>query len=179
VGVFFTDSLGVGWNYLGTAMPNSPVTDLVLHNPTRTLVAATYGRSMYSIDLTMNTNTENDNHPVEDFVLYQNYPNPFNPITKIKFKIPTSPLNPSPYQGEGNRERFVTLKVYDILGNEIATLVNEERTAGTYEVEFNAISHSGEVRNLPSGVYFYRLNVHPSNVQAEGYEETRKMLLLK
>ena len=113
------------------------------------------------------------------FNLSQNYPNPFNPTTKIKFHIPTSPLNPSPYKGEGNRERFVTLKVYDILGNEITTLVNEEKTAGTYEIEFNAISHSGGVRNLTSGIYFYQLKVYPANSGAEGYVETRKMLLLK
>ena len=74
----------------------------------------------------------------KDITLYQNYPNPFNPITTIKYTIPTSPFNPSPYQGEGQRERLVTLKVYDILGKEIATLVNEEQPPGIYEVEFNA-----------------------------------------
>jgi hypothetical protein len=64
----------------------------------------------------------------------------------------------------------VTLKVYDILGREIATLVNEEKPAGEYEVEFN--SHSGEVRNLPSGIYFYQL-------QAGDFISTKKMILLK
>lgn len=80
----------------------------------------------------------------------QNYPNPFNPTTKIKFTTPNTPLS----FGEG---LGVRLLVYDILGDEITTLVDEEKPAGTYEVEFNAISHSGEVRNLPSGIYFYRL----------------------
>ena len=62
------------------------------------------------------------------YSLEQNYPNPFNPVTKIKFTIPTSPLNPSPYQGGGNRERLTTLKVYDVLGNEIAILCKRRKT---------------------------------------------------
>jgi hypothetical protein len=66
----------------------------------------------------------------------------------------------------------VILKVYDILGNEIATLVNEEKPAGEYEVEFNSTSHSGEVRNLTSGIYFYQL-------RAGDFVQTKKMILLK
>ncbi|MFV1976405.1 MAG: T9SS type A sorting domain-containing protein, partial [Candidatus Scalindua sp.] len=81
----------------------------------------------------------------EVFLLEQNYPNPFNPTTTIKFQI----TNPSPYQGEGHRVRLTTLKVYDVLGNEIATLVNEEKPAGFYEVTFSA-------EGLPSGIYFYQ-----------------------
>ena len=99
------------------------------------------------------------------FSLEQNYPNPFNPVTKISYTIPTSPLNPSPYEGEGNRERFITLKVYDVLGNEIATLVNEEQTSGNYEVEFSN-------KNISSGIYFYVL-------QAESFTESKKMILIK
>ena len=92
------------------------------------------------------------------FDLNQNYPNPFNPSTKIKYSV--------------NSTQKVTLKVYDLLGREIATLVNVEKPAGEYEVEFNAASHSGEVRNLPSGIYFYQL-------KAGQYVETKKMVLLK
>ena len=80
---------------------------------------------------------------VNNFKLEQNYPNPFNPSTKIKFTITSN------VKGEMSN---VCLKVYDVLGNEIATLVNEELSAGEYEVEFS--SHSDESRNLPSGVYF-------------------------
>ncbi|MFC2094754.1 FG-GAP repeat domain-containing protein [Bacteroidota bacterium] len=119
----------------------------------------------------------------EQFHLFQNYPNPFNPTTNIKFTIPTlptgqagSPLNPSPYQGEGQRERFITLIVYDVLGSEIATLVNEEKPAGEYEVEFSTgltRLPDGQVhQTLPSGIYFYRL-------QAGSFIETKKMILLK
>ncbi len=77
------------------------------------------------------------------FELFQNYPNPFNPSTKIKYTIPFTENSPT---------KFVQLKVYDNLGNEIEMLVNEEQTSGTYEVEFNNYS-------LSSGVYFYKLNV--------------------
>ena len=93
-----------------------------------------------------------------EFRLEQNYPNPFNPNTKIKYTIP----NVSQSGVEGSR---VQLKVYDVLGNEVATLVNESKPAGTYEIEFNA-------SNLSSGVYFYKL-------QAGSFVETRKMILLK
>ena len=113
-----------------------------------------------------------NNHIPSQFHLSQNYPNPFNPTTTIKFTIPTSPLNPSPYQGEGNRERLITLKVYDVLGNEVVTLVTEEKPAGTYEVEFNSRSGLSGIRDLPSGMYFYTLI-------AGNYAETKKMVLLK
>ncbi len=87
----------------------------------------------------------------KDYKLSQNYPNPFNPVTKINFSIP--------------KNGHVSLKVYDALGREIASLVNDVKNAGNYTVEFNA-SH------LSSGAYFYRLNVN-------GYIETKKMLLIK
>lgn len=158
VGVFVSENLGSSWSYLGENLPNAPITDLVLHNPTKTLIAATYGRSMYAIDLTPVTDIEKENGSLKDFVLFQNYPNPFNPSTKIEFRIANF--------------GFVSLKIYDILGNEIAILVNEEKQPGTYEVEFNISSHSGEVRNLVSGIYFYQL-------KAGDYTQTRKMILLK
>ena len=91
-----------------------------------------------------------------EFSLYQNYPNPFNPSTRIKFNIP---------KDVKSKTRDVTLKVYDILGNEIATLVNEEKEAGNYEVEFNASA-------LSSGIYFYTLD-------AGRFIETKKMMLVK
>jgi hypothetical protein len=86
-----------------------------------------------------------------DYLLSQNYPNPFNPSTVISYQLSVI--------------GFVTLKVYDILGREIATLVNEEKPAGEYEVEFNAA-------NLPSGIYFYQ-------IKAGNFVETEKMVLLK
>jgi hypothetical protein len=100
-----------------------------------------------------------------DYAVFQNYPNPFNPSTTIRYSIPAS--------------SFITLKVYDVLGNEVATLVNEEKPAGSYEVEFNATGHSGEVRNLPSGIYIYRLQTIPSGGGKDFYVETKKMVLLR
>jgi photosystem II stability/assembly factor-like uncharacterized protein len=103
---------------------------------------------------------ESENVP-GTFVLNQNYPNPFNPSTTIKFSIPKS--------------SFVNLKVYDILGKEVATLVNEEKLPGEYEVEFSAKGGSasgGNAYNLSSGIYFYHM-------QAGSFIETRKFVLMK
>jgi Secretion system C-terminal sorting domain len=93
------------------------------------------------------------------FYLSQNYPNPFNPTTKIKYFIPYVETR------HASSLQTVTLKVYDLLGREVATLVNEEKPAGEYEVEFNAA-------NLPSGVYFYQL-------KAGELAQTMKMVYLK
>ncbi|MEJ2614557.1 MAG: T9SS type A sorting domain-containing protein [Ignavibacteriaceae bacterium] len=94
-----------------------------------------------------------------DYCLYQNYPNPFNPITTIKYSIPVVETRHAPSL------QHVHLKVYDALGREVATLVNEYKKAGIYEIEFNA----GE---LNSSVYFYKLT-------SGNYTETKKMILLK
>ena len=99
----------------------------------------------------------------EQFRLEQNYPNPFNPRTSIQYAVSSLP------DGKAGRQ-FVSLKVYDILGNEVATLISEEKAPGSYEVELN--SHSGEGRYLSSGVYFYQL-------KADNYIETKKMVLIK
>ena len=88
----------------------------------------------------------------DNFSLKQNYPNPFNPSTKIQFAIP--------------KNGFVTLKVYDMLGREVSTLVSRQLTMGTYNFDFNGA-------NLTSGVYFYRLDVQGQ------FSETKKMLLVK
>ena len=99
----------------------------------------------------------------EGFELYQNYPNPFNPATTIRFTI-------SP-RGQADL-RFTILKVYDVLGNEIATLVNEKLSAGSYETEWNGSGY-------PSGVYFYKLVTMTNGRQADDFVDTKKMLLIK
>jgi FtsP/CotA-like multicopper oxidase with cupredoxin domain len=106
---------------------------------------------MINIKIDSATSVEDKESSPESFYLHQNYPNPFNPVTKIKYQIPEL--------------SFVMLKVYDIKGNEISKLVNEQKPAGTYIVEFDAVT-------LPSGVYFYK-------IQAGSYTETRKMILMK
>ena len=97
------------------------------------------------------------NTPV-GFFLEQNYPNPFNPSTKIKFTIAEFGL--------------VSLKVFDVLGNEVATLINEEKTTGEYEVEFNSHSGLSGIKELSSGIYFYQLT-------AGSFIQTKKMILVK
>jgi len=101
---------------------------------------------------------ENTNRP-ESFSLFQNHPNPFNPGTIIKYSIPAVTLR------QAQSDIIISIKVYDVLGKEIATLVNEEKTAGEYEVEFDGTG-------LPSGIYFYR-------IKAGSYINTKKMVLLK
>ena len=95
-------------------------------------------------------NVENENKP-QSYKLAQNYPNPFNPLTKIMYQIPEANL--------------VTIKVYDVLGNEIETLVNEEKNAGSYKVDFNGSA-------LTSGIYYYR-------IITGNFSQTRKMALIK
>jgi len=112
----------------------------------------------YQITLNPVSVEQNNSLIPQNFALEQNYPNPFNPTTTIKYTIANVTLSGV----EGSR---VLLKVYDVLGNEIATLVNEEKPAGNYKVEFNA-------SNLASGIYFYRL-------QAGSFVETKKMILLR
>jgi len=108
----------------------------------------------------------------EEFVLYQNYPNPFNPSTKIRFGVPSVIAN------EMKQSQLVSLKVYDVLGNEVATIVNEYKSAGEYEVEYNG--HSDEGQNMPSGVYFYQLRIKgPETSSGQGIIQTKKMLLIK
>jgi hypothetical protein len=103
------------------------------------------------VTITTSDIEESFNSIPKEYALAQNYPNPFNPSTKIEYSIP--------------QLSNVVIKAFDILGNEIETLVNEEKQVGTYEITWSA-------ENLPSGVYFYRL-------QAGDFIETKKMVLLR
>jgi len=94
---------------------------------------------------------EIDNNIPTEYALYQNYPNPFNPLTKIGFQIPNF--------------EFVSLKIYDLLGREVAVLANEEKQPGVYELHFDA-------SNLSSGIYYYKL-------VSGNFIETKKMVLIK
>ncbi len=103
----------------------------------------------YEFDNT--TDVDENNSVITSFELSQNYPNPFNPSTTITYSIPVL--------------SFVSLKVYDSIGREIAILVNKEKLPGKYHYVFDA-------HNLPSGVYFYRL-------QSDNFNSTKKLLLIK
>jgi hypothetical protein len=93
------------------------------------------------------------------FSLQQNYPNPFNPSTRISFDLPS--------------KSFVSLKIFDLIGREVATLVSEELSAGSYAKQWNAT-------RLPSGVYFYRLQARQtSGGQTGSFIDTKKLILLK
>jgi hypothetical protein len=110
-----------------------------------------YTQYIFDTNFDVISSVENDEGYRLKYNLFQNYPNPFNSTTAIKYSVP--------------QRSNVTLKVYDILGNEIVTLVNEEKQTGTYEITWYAES-------LPSGVYFYQL-------RAKDFVETKKMVLMK
>ncbi|HEX9739434.1 MAG TPA: T9SS type A sorting domain-containing protein, partial [Ignavibacteriaceae bacterium] len=95
----------------------------------------------------------------DKFVLYQNYPNPFNPVTKIKYSIPNV------IASETKQSQLTTIKIYDVLGREVAVLVNEFKPPGVYEVEFDG-------SNLSSGVYFYTLT-------SGSFTDTKKLIFIK
>lgn len=99
-----------------------------------------------------------------NFSLSQNYPNPFNPATTIRFTVPTPPIS-SPLAKGRTKEGFVKLIVYNTLGQQVATLVDEQKAPGSYEIKFDA-------SNLSSGVYFYKL-------QAEDFASVKKLMLIK
>jgi len=108
------------------------------------------------------TGIENDGKPItNEFRLYQNYPNPFNPTTNIKYTVSSVKT----LHSKSQQENLVQIKVYNVLGKEVATLVNKKQNPGNYEITFNGM-------NLPSGIYFYHL-------KAGTFTKTRKMILLK
>jgi hypothetical protein len=113
--------------------------------------------SLFTFSL-VSVNLINSNVPPA-IKLYQNYPNPLNPATNIKFDIINSPFT------KGVQGGLVTLKIFDVLGKEITTLINENLNAGSYSIDWNAYQY-------PSGVYFYRL-------QTDNFTDTKRMLLVK
>jgi len=108
------------------------------------------------------TNISSEVNSEKSFKLYQNYPNPFNPNTKINYELPAS------RQG-GQITNYVSLKVYDVSGNEISTLINQKQNSESYSVEFDG-------DNLPSGVYFYKIEIISDR---EIYSDVKKMILLR
>lgn len=157
--IFRTTNAGATWDTLQSATTLDEViknieffnTNISYGIGTNHICFTNDGCVTYSIVDSVVTNVESQPSVPTQFILYQNYPNPFNPATVISYQLPVS----------GN----VTLKVYDVLGNEIATLVNEEKSAGVYDVDFDG---SG----LSSGIYFYKLH-------AGNFTKTNKMILLK
>ncbi len=159
------NSPGSNWENIGFVEGAGNSTSLVSYSYTdENKTTGTYKYRLKQIDFDGTYKYSNeievgvDLSPTE-FVLHQNYPNPFNPTTKIKYSIPNV---------ETHRDaslHAVSLKVFDILGNEITTLINETKSPGTYEVEFDA-------SDLPSGVYLYKLS-------SGNYLSIKKMMLVK
>ena len=137
----FNDGLINDWTFVDLAINGSYIWSI------RDFFGNAYRRPLTDI---VTSAGENENS-VNDFILLQNYPNPFNPKTIIKYAVPMF--------------SNVSLKVYDILRNEIAAIINEEKSAGNYEVNFDGT-------DLSSGVYFYRL-------QAGTFTDTKKFILMK
>jgi len=145
------------WKKIGFVSGNGTSTELNNYSFTdNSLASGNYSYRLKQIDFDGSfayywlNETVEVSTPVE-FALLQNYPNPFNPVTKIKYAV--------------SIRQYTTLKVYNILGREVATLVNEYQAAGNYEVKFDA-------SNLSSGVYFYKL-------QSGNFVQTKKLLLMK
>jgi photosystem II stability/assembly factor-like uncharacterized protein len=152
VGVMASPDGGTSWTVLGEALPESPVHDLTLHSPARTLLASTHGRSAFTFDLASLTEVPEVAASVpRTYLLLSNYPNPFNPGTDIEYRMT-----------ESGR---VTLRIYDLPGREIATLVDRVQTAGEYRVRWNAGAQA-------SGVYLAVLSTSAGTA-------ARKMLLVK
>ncbi|HSR17451.1 MAG TPA: YCF48-related protein, partial [Ignavibacteriaceae bacterium] len=146
-GILHTSDGGVNWDPQKIGTINT--LNAVSKAGNRWIVVGDYGTILKSSFGEVGVRDKNEIPAV--FSMQQNYPNPFNPGTKIIYSIPQA--------------SFVTLKIYDILGNEVATLVNEEKSLGNYEADFNAA-------NFSAGVYFYKL-------QAGNFVQTKKMILLK
>lgn len=163
LGIYRTINFGELW----VLMEGSETIDLSFsgYNPehlfidktTRKLYVGTK-QGLYKYDLLVSVEDEKENIPT-DFVLYQNYPNPFNPTTTIRYSIPTVGTS------RDLSLQHVQLIVYDILGNEVATLINKAQSPGDYEVDFDA-------SNLVSGIYVYQIFV-------DDFTTSKKMILLK
>jgi len=155
----------VSWNFFYTA-PDSLLIDTLysvansvnLDSIPSDLDKWNFGENFIVNVIDQPVSVEQENLLPERFVLQQNYPNPFNPSTKIGFRIASA-----------SGGEFVSLKIYDVLGNEVATLVNEAKDTGEYEVEFN----SSSIYYRPSsGIYLYQL-------KAGDFTQTKKMILMK
>jgi photosystem II stability/assembly factor-like uncharacterized protein len=154
LGVFRSTDNGIIWQEVDSGLDSSNVNALIVTNDDY-LLAGTSWKGVYrSVSITTSIENYFTKIPAA-YKLEQNYPNPFNPTTHIRYSI--------------NKRQFVSLKVYDVLGKEVITLVKEEKEPGIYEVEFSTFS---EVNNFSSGIYFYQL-------ETDSFTETKKMILLR
>ncbi len=139
-GVYVSADTGASWQVLGQGLPRAPVLDLKFHQPTRTLVAGTHGRSMFAIAAPGPVAVGDEPQQLAALTL-ANYPNPFNPLTTITFALP--------------QEAHTRLEIFDVRGERVAVLLDEPRPAGTQQVRWDGRDDRG--REVPSGLYFARL----------------------
>jgi hypothetical protein len=156
-GIIRSTNFGLTWQPYNNALPTRRLTSVIISPYADTLFVSTETHGVLKVWNYVTGINEAPSRP-DIFELYQNYPNPFNPTTTIKFQI-------AEVSGQKSEVTHVTLKVFDLLGREVATLVDEEMKAGSYERTFN-----GE--HLASGVYLYQL-------KAGAFVQTRKLLLLR
>ncbi|MFQ5906291.1 MAG: FlgD immunoglobulin-like domain containing protein [bacterium] len=158
VGAFYSTNIGSTWAPLGTDLPICYVVDMALHNPTRTLLAGTYGRSAFKLDVSQIIAIESAKPLARTgiFELYQNHPNPFDSRTVISFHL-VKPCR-------------AVLEVYNSAGAGVRTLEEGVFEAGFHEIPCDGRDSSG--KPLPAGSYIYRLRAH-------GFSMSRKMILLR
>ena len=150
-GVYHSSNEGVSWRLRNDSLKSS-LAVRVLKVANGYLFAGLSGGSVWKRTVEDIISVKKISTEVPDkYTLGQNYPNPFNSMTKIQFQVPSS--------------KFIKLVVFDLLGREVRTLVNEYKKAGTYEVRF-------ESGDLPSGIYFYRM-------ETNGFTDVKRMILLK
>ena len=151
-GVYLSSDSGSNWEFVSEGLPTEIYPQVFVTSGDKIFLSAWYeGLFERPLPELISSVEDNNNSSATDYNLFQNYPNPFNPTTKISFSIPEL--------------SYVVLKVYDVLGKEIETLINEEKPSGNYKVYFNSTE-------LPSGIYFYRLS-------AGDFISTKKMILMK
>jgi photosystem II stability/assembly factor-like uncharacterized protein len=147
--IYITSNRGLNWTLMTSPVTTQDLLRVFVVSNTLAYAVGTSGTILKCEVIT--GGIEEESVSPKEFTLSQNYPNPFNPVTNIIFRIADF--------------GFVSLRIYDLLGNEVATLLNEEKPAGNYELQFDA-------SNLSSGVYLYRLS-------AGNFTEIKKMVLLK
>ena len=152
IGVYQSIDSGKNWQNINGNLPDAVFAiDLIVSRSNSKLRLATHGNGAYEIDIRQLTNIEDVDYTIKGFELLQNYPNPFNPSTSINYILP--------------KDSFVTIEIFNSLGQKVEQLVSTQQSAGKYVVNFDG-------SNMSSGTYFYKLTT-PS------FSETKKMTLIK
>jgi len=158
LGAYYSIDTGQSWQYLSSNLPMVSVYDMKIHETEYYLALGTHARSMYKLDLSSITGIDiSERENLErSFQLMQNYPNPFNPVTTIPYKLA--------------KPARIKIAIYNTLGQEIRTLVNEEQAAGDYQITWNGTDNQG--LSVASGIYIYRLTT-------DNFSEEKRLTFVK